>query len=105
MASYSAVRRVTVVNPQGLHARPAHALVTLASRFKSNIEILRDGEMADAKSILSLLTLAAEHGTQLTIRVQGDDALEALDAVAGLFARGFEADNHSKQGQESERGG
>ena len=89
MASSSTVRQVKVLNPQGLHARPAHAVVTLASRFRSEIELIRDGERADARSILAILTLAAEQGTQLTLQATGDDADEALEALSALFAKGF----------------
>jgi phosphotransferase system HPr (HPr) family protein len=80
---------VTVTNPQGLHARPAHALVILASRYKAHIELVRDGECADAKSILAIMTLAAEQGTQLTIKATGEDAGEAIAALTQLFAEGF----------------
>jgi phosphotransferase system HPr (HPr) family protein len=89
MVYQSASRQVTVVNPQGLHARPAHAVVTLASRFRSDIELVRDGEIADAKSILAILTLAAAQGSQLTLRARGEDAGEALEALTDLFAGGF----------------
>lgn len=89
MEKESATRRVVIVNPQGLHARPAHALVTVASRFASDIQLIRDGEVADAKSILSLLTLAAESGAELTIRANGTDAREAVDALESLIANGF----------------
>jgi phosphotransferase system HPr (HPr) family protein len=93
-----------VLNPQGLHARPAHAVVTLATRFQSEIEMIRDGEIADAKSILAILTLAAEQGTEITIRATGDDAGEALDALTELFDRGFgEAVEQAET--ESEAGG
>lgn len=87
MANDSASRQVTVCNPNGLHLRPAHALTTLAGKFKSVIEIVRDGENADAKSILSVMGLAAEQGTQLIIRATGDDANLALDALGEWFAQ------------------
>ncbi len=60
-------RTVTVVNPEGLHARPADLLVRLAKQFESTILILKDGESADCKSILSLLTLGAAQGTELSV--------------------------------------
>lgn len=82
---------VTIVNPLGLHARAAAQLVRLAGKFKSRIIIYRpeSGVFADAKSILSLLTLAAPIGTELGIRAEGDDASEAFAAVSELFALGF----------------
>ena len=60
-------RQVTVVNPQGLHARPAHRFVELASRYNATITIIKDGEQVDGKSILEILTLGASQGTELSI--------------------------------------
>lgn len=88
MADQTAVRRVTVINPQGLHARPAHALVQLANKFEADIEIVKQGERVDGKSILSILTLAAVQGTQLVLRATGPDAEAALDALVELFEHG-----------------
>lgn len=89
MSDNAATRQVRVSNPQGLHARPAHALVNLASRFQSEIEYIRDHERVDGKSILSVLTLAAEQGTELIIEARGEDAKDALDALEHLFLEGF----------------
>jgi phosphocarrier protein HPr len=83
-------REVTVINPQGLHARPAHAFVTLANQFQANIEITKDGEQVDGKSILSLLTLAATQGTRLRLRATGADAEKAIEALANLVDQGFD---------------
>lgn len=85
----SSIRQVTVVNEQGLHLRPAHAVAKLAGEFRSNIELIRDGTRVDAKSILAILALAAEPGAQLTIQATGEDSGAALDALARLFAAGF----------------
>lgn len=93
-----------IVNPQGLHARPAHALATLASRFASDIQLIRDGEVADAKSILSLLTLAAESGAELTIQANGADAREAVDALESLIADGFGEMGDEVETEQSETG-
>jgi phosphotransferase system HPr (HPr) family protein len=90
MAEHCTERIVIVRNPQGLHARPADMFVRLAMRFASNIEILKDGERFEGKSILSLMTLAAEQGTELVLRADGPDAVEALEALAELFGRGFD---------------
>ncbi|MHB0958001.1 MAG: HPr family phosphocarrier protein [Pirellulaceae bacterium] len=90
MAEYRIFRVVTVRNPQGLHARPADMFVRLAVQFTAHIEIVKDGEPFDGKSILSLLTLAAEQGTELVLRARGPDAAAALDALAELFGRGFD---------------
>ena len=85
--------RLQVTSRLGLHARAAANLVRVASKFKSSLTIQRlDGnaEIADAKSILSILTLAASRGTALKIVAQGVDEQEALDAVVGLFSRDFD---------------
>ncbi len=82
-------RQVKVTNPQGLHARPAHTLVNLANQFQAEIDVIRDHERADGKSILSILTLAAEQGTELIIEARGEDAKDALDALENLFLEGF----------------
>ena len=82
---------VKVVNPLGLHARAAAQLVRLAARFRSTITLKREdsGAFANAKSILSVLALAAPIGTTLLIEAEGDDEQEALDAIVSLFAAGF----------------
>jgi phosphocarrier protein NPr/phosphocarrier protein len=95
---------------QGLHARPAHAVASLASRFESKIEIIRDSESVDATSILSILMLGAPKGVQLTIRATGRDAGEAIDALSDLFARGFsdngeQAKTENRTTEESEKDG
>ena len=87
-----AERRVKVTSRLGLHARAAANLVRVASQFKSGLTLQRlDGSAeADAKSILSILTLAASRGTDLRIVATGDDEQAALDAVVGLFSRDFD---------------
>jgi phosphocarrier protein HPr len=82
---------VAVVNRLGLHARAASQVVRLASQFQSTIKLEReDGSaMADAKSILSVLMLAAARGTKLRATAEGVDEREALDKLCELFAKGF----------------
>jgi len=82
---------VEVQNQLGVHARAAAQLVRLANDFKSRILISRKdtNSFADAKSILSILTLAASRGTILFISVDGEDAEVALAAVQELFMTGF----------------
>jgi phosphocarrier protein HPr len=84
-------RRVVVVNRLGLHARAASQVVRLASQFQSTIKLEReDGSAAaDAKSILSVLMLAAARGTELRATAEGLDEREALDKLCELFAQGF----------------
>ncbi|HKP69011.1 MAG TPA: HPr family phosphocarrier protein [Pyrinomonadaceae bacterium] len=83
--------RVTVVNDLGLHARAAAQLVRLAGKYRSRITLRRDdsGSFANAKSILSVLALAAAIGTVLTLEADGADEQEAFDAVTAVFAEGF----------------
>jgi phosphocarrier protein len=84
-------QRVLVTNRLGLHARAAARLVRTASAFKSNVRLARaDGSVtADAKSILSVLLLAAARGTELLVTVEGKDEAAALTAVCELFAQKF----------------
>ena len=82
---------VKVINPLGLHARAAAQLVRLAGRFKSRITIRRldSTAFADAKSMLSVLTLAASLNTILELNVTGDDETAAFGAICELFSCGF----------------
>jgi phosphocarrier protein len=89
--SNSVVTRIVVVgNPQGLHARPAELFVKTASRYQARIEVIKEGQRVDGKSILNILTLAAVQGTQLRLEATGPDAQAALDALSGLFERNFD---------------
>ncbi|HLM57922.1 MAG TPA: HPr family phosphocarrier protein [Pyrinomonadaceae bacterium] len=84
-------RGVRVVNRLGLHARAAARLVRTASAFRSSIRLERADRSAsaDAKSILSVLMLAASRGTELRVEAEGEDEEAALEAVCGLIERGF----------------
>lgn len=97
MSDSITIKTVTVSNRQGIHARPAHAIATLASRYKANIEIVRDSTVADGKSILAIMTLAAEQGTLLLLRASGEDAADAVQAVERLIASGFGEDDEKHQ--------
>jgi phosphocarrier protein len=92
-----ASRTVVVSNPQGLHARPAHEFVKLASQFQAKIELVKGHERVDGKSILALLTLAAGPGTELRIEAEGGDAETALEALAELLAHNFAEDNPNNE--------
>ncbi len=83
-------RRAEIVNPMGFHARPAAEFVKLAGSFQADLWLEKDGVEVNAKSIMGVLMLAAEVGTQLVIRAEGDDAEEALTALASLIDSGFE---------------
>lgn len=80
-----AERTVTVMAEVGLHARVAASFVKTASRFSSTIRVRHGDREANAKSILEILTLAAAHRAEVTIRADGDDAVEALDALETLL--------------------
>ena len=82
---------MTVVNDLGLHARAAAQLVRLAGKYRSVITLHRydTGAFANAKSILSVLALAAPIGTILKLVVDGVDEAEAFNAITEVFANGF----------------
>ena len=82
-------RRVTVINELGLHARPAAEFVKLASRFESDIRLAKDGDAVNGKSIMGVMTLAAECGAELTLRADGADADAAVTALEELVANEF----------------
>lgn len=82
-------RTVKIVNKNGLHARPAAEIVKTASRFHSDITVVRDDLEVNGKSIMGVMMLAAEYGSTLTIRADGPDADQALDAIAALIAAKF----------------
>lgn len=90
MAEQVVSRNVTLVNPQGFHARPAHMFMKLASQFRSNVQIVKGNEIINGKSILDLLTLGAGNGTTLCLRATGDDAEPAVAALARLIESGFD---------------
>jgi phosphotransferase system HPr (HPr) family protein len=83
--------RVNIVNTLGLHARAAAQLVRLANKFPCRITLRRDdnGLAANAKSILSVLHLAAGYNTSLTIIADGEEESEAIAAIEKLFLDGF----------------
>ena len=80
---------VTIRNDLGLHLRAAGALVQLASRFQAEIRLRRGSTEANAKSIMSVLSLAAGKGVELVLSAEGDDAAAAVAALAGLVEGGF----------------
>jgi phosphocarrier protein HPr len=82
-------REATIVNLEGLHARPAARIVRLASTFDSEIELCKDGVGVNGKSIMGVMMLAAEFGSSITIRANGHDAEQAAEALAALVATGF----------------
>lgn len=78
-------RTIQVVNAQGLHARPCHAIVSKALSFQSELAIRKGTRQVNGKSILELMTLSAGPGTELELVARGNDAEALLTAVAALF--------------------
>ncbi len=82
--------KIQIINKLGLHARAASKLVATANRFESKIEVFKGHQKADAKSIMSVLMLAASQGTQLDIQATGRDWEAALAGVAELINNRFD---------------
>ena len=82
-------REVTVRNRAGVHTRPASMIVREASRFESEFFIKKDGYEINGKSIIGVMTLAAEQGATLDLLFEGSDEDAAADALEALFERGF----------------
>ena len=80
---------IKVINPLGLHARPAAKVVDCAARFNSDIRISYQNQEIDAKSIMSVLMLAAPFDAELSVSITGDDENHAMTALEALFASGF----------------
>jgi phosphocarrier protein len=82
-------RPVTIINKLGLHARAAAKFVTIASSFSCEIDLAKDGQKVNGKSIMGVMMLAASRGTELIIIVNGSDETEAADSLEKLVAERF----------------
>ncbi|EKF74173.1 phosphotransferase system [Alcanivorax hongdengensis A-11-3] len=82
--------RLDVINKQGLHARAAAKVVSVASRYNSSIQVQHNGQTIDAKSIMGLLMIGAAKGSSVTFRVEGADEEQAVAELTDLFARRFD---------------
>ncbi len=82
-------REVQIVNKLGLHARPAAEIVKTAAKFQSNITLTRDDLEVNGKSIMGVMMLAAEFGSSITLRADGVDEEQAVEALAALVASKF----------------
>lgn len=82
-------RTYLIKNKFGLHARPSASFVQTASRFRSEIQVEKDGQLADGRSIMDLMMLAAAQGAYITVNAKGEDALEALEALGTLIEGQF----------------
>lgn len=85
----SAKRDVKIRNRLGMHARAAVKFVQLANRYRSDVKVLKDGNEANGKSIMGLLTLVAAHGTSMSLVCEGEDAEAMVAALAELVDGGF----------------
>jgi phosphocarrier protein HPr len=83
---------IAVINRLGLHARPAAMFVRIASRYRSEIWVSKEGEEVNGKSIMGLMMLAAGQGSKLRIRCEGPDAKKALEELEELINARFHED-------------
>ncbi|MEQ9453510.1 MAG: HPr family phosphocarrier protein [Phycisphaeraceae bacterium] len=83
---------VVIRNRLGMHARPAMSFVDTASQFSASIQVIKNQQSVDAKSIMQLMMLAATQGTELKVIAEGTDAQEAVTAIEDLVNRGFDED-------------
>lgn len=78
-----------IVNRLGMHARAATKLVQTASRFRSDVQIEKDGHVANAKSVMGVLLLCGHQGSKITVSAHGEDANDAVSAIGELIADRF----------------
>ena len=83
------LRQLKIVNRQGLHARAAAKLVTLCTRYVSDIVIVVNGKRANARHFIAILLLSASMGAQVSVEASGPDEVEAITAVTRLISTGF----------------
>ena len=82
-------KEVMIVNKAGMHTRPASAIVRIAAKYKADFFISKDGFEVNGKSIIGVMTLAAEQGSTLTLKFEGDDEKELAEDMLKFFAEGF----------------
>ncbi len=82
-------KKITIINKLGLHARAASKMVSVASRFASDIELAKDDKKINAKSIMAVMMLGATKGTELEVSVNGEDETEAMKAIEALIKDRF----------------
>ncbi len=82
-------KKVILKNRLGLHARAASLLVNVARKFSSSIHLVKDSEEVNAKSILGILTLSASKGSELIIKAEGEDEVEAIREIEELIEKKF----------------
>jgi phosphocarrier protein len=82
-------RKVQITNKAGLHTRPAATIVKMAAKYKCEFFISRDGMNINAKSIIGVMTLAAEEGSELLLSFDGEDEEQAANEIVEYFEKGF----------------
>jgi phosphocarrier protein len=82
-------KRFKITNKQGLHARPAALFVRTAARYTSEIWVTKDDDEVNGKSIMGLMMLAAEYGSEVEVRAEGEDEEAAINELDRLFSGGF----------------
>jgi phosphocarrier protein HPr len=85
----SVEQQFTIINELGMHARAATRFVQVANRFHAEVDVEKDGQLVNGKSIMGVLMLVAAQGTVITVRARGDDAAAALAALAELITSKF----------------
>ena len=88
----SAIRRITIVNRRGLHARAAARFVKIAGDFDAEVTVAKDGSEVSGLSVMGLMMLAAAPGTSIEVRAKGGQAEEVIAAIEALIACGFDED-------------
>lgn len=83
-------KKIKIINNAGLHTRPAATIVKLAAKYKCEFYIYKDGMNVNGKSIIGVMTLAAEKGSEVLLTFEGEDELEAAEVITDYFNRGFD---------------
>ena len=83
------VRKVKIKNKTGIHARPASRLAKKAGEFEAEIKLIYKGQEADVRSIMGVMSLAVTSDSRVTLKAEGEDAKEALDAIEGMIENRF----------------
>lgn len=82
-------KKVRIINKAGMHTRPASQLVKIAAKYKSDFYIIKDGFQINGKSIIGVMSLAAEEGSELILRFEGSDEKNAAEEIIKFFEDGF----------------
>ena len=85
-------RSVSIINKLGMHARAAAKFVNLASGFRCDVQVEKEGRRVDGKSIMGVMMLAAAKGSEITLFIKGEDAEKCIDALENLITNRFDED-------------